>query len=68
MSDARRIVIDLDACIMAGECIYNHPEVFAFGDDDFPVVLRPEVADDAAEVAAHQAISVCPSGAISIQP
>lgn len=61
-----RIVIDLEACIMAGECVYNHPAYFEFGDDDLPVVLRPEIGGDDDRLHAEQAISVCPSGAISV--
>jgi ferredoxin len=61
-----RIIIDLERCIMAGECIYNHPDHFAFGDDDLPEVLRPDINDDADRLHATQAIGVCPSGAISI--
>ena len=61
-----RIVIDLERCIMAGECVYNHPDHFAFGDEDLPVVLRPDIDGDDDMVHATQAISVCPSGAISI--
>lgn len=60
-----RIVIDLEACILAGECIYNHPALFAWNDDDQPVALVDELAPD--QVAAvQQAMSVCPSGAISL--
>ena len=63
---AERIVIDLDTCIMAGECVYNHPDYFAFGDDDLPDVRRPDIVGDADRLHATQAIGVCPSGAISI--
>lgn len=63
---AERIVIDLEACIMAGECVYNHPDHFAFGPDDLPEVLRPDIVDDADRLHATQAIGVCPSGAISV--
>ena len=59
-----RIVIDLEKCMMAGECVYNHPDHFAFGDDDHPTVLRPDVETDDDRLAVEQAMSVCPSGAI----
>ena len=61
-----RIDIDLDVCILAGECIYNHPALFAWTDDDQPVALVDGdlTADQVAAV--QQAISVCPSGAISL--
>ena len=25
-----RVTVDLDRCIMAGECVYNHPWLFEF--------------------------------------
>ncbi len=62
------MTIDLDACILAGECIYNHPEWFAWNDEDQPVVLRGEIAGDDERRSVEQAIAVCPSGAISIVP
>lgn len=61
-----RVTIDLEACIMAGECVYNHPDRFAWGDDDQPVVVEAEIADAEARRAVEQAIAVCPSGAIAI--
>lgn len=63
---SRRLVIDLELCILAGECVYNHPAVFAWGDGDHPSVVRPEIDGPDSEHAAAQAIAVCPSGAISI--
>ena len=61
-----RIGIDLDACILAGECIYNHPALFAWNDDDQPVALHTGELTAEQAVAVEQAISVCPSGAISL--
>jgi ferredoxin len=61
-----RLMIDLDECIMAGECTYNHPEVFAWNDDDQPVVLQPQVTSDQEQTMAVQAQAVCPSGAIRL--
>ena len=60
-----RIRIDLEACILAGECIYNHPSLFAWNDEDQPIALVEELTPEQV-VAAEQAISVCPSGAISV--
>ena len=59
------IRIDLEACILAGECIYNHPSLFAWNDRDQPITLVDELSADQV-VAVEQAISVCPSGAISL--
>lgn len=60
-----RIRIDLEACILAGECIYNHPTLFAWNDEDQPITLIDELSADQV-TAVEQAISVCPSGAISL--
>lgn len=62
-----RVTIDLDVCILAGECIYNHPDWFAWNDDDHPVVVHGVVSSDAHRQAVEQAMSVCPSGAISMR-
>ena len=51
---------------MSGECCYNHPTLFAFGADDFPVVLVADPATPALQLAARQAAEVCPSGAIHV--
>jgi len=61
-----RISIDLGRCFLAGECVYNHPELFAFDDDDRPVVLVTEPGTPALQLGARQAAEVCPSGAITI--
>lgn len=63
----RIIVIDQESCILAGECIYNHPDHFAWNDDATAVLATKaeiETADDESE--ALHAISMCPSRAISI--
>lgn len=51
---------------MAGECVYNHPWLFAFDDDDLPVVLVETLSGEQQTKEAHQAVAVCPSGAISV--
>lgn len=63
----RRIVIDEEKCILAGECLYNHPDYFAWNDEETAaVVLKAEIADDDDELHAGQAASLCPGGAIAI--
>lgn len=60
-----RIVVDTERCILAGECVYNHPGLFGFSDAGPPEVLaQPTTA--AQQLGARQAAEVCPSGAITL--
>jgi ferredoxin len=52
--------------MMSGECCYNHPWLFVFGDDDFPVVQSVEITSEQQRKEARQSVQVCPSGAISV--
>lgn len=61
-----RVAIDLERCHLAGECVYNHPKLFAFGDDGQPHALVERCDSATQQLAARQAAEVCPSGAISI--
>jgi ferredoxin len=61
-----RVDIDRNRCAMAGECVYNHPWLFAFDDQDLPVVLVEVLTTDQHMREARQAQAVCPSGAISV--
>ena len=61
-----RVTIDLDKCIMAGECVYNHPWLFTFDDDPTPTVKVAELTTEQELLAARQAREVCPSGAIQL--
>ena len=63
-----KVKIDKDKCIMAGECYYNHPELFRMGRDGFPVVLTDDISDDEGLLKhANEAIEVCPGMAISLE-
>lgn len=59
-----KIRIDLDKCIKAGECYYNHPGLFKVGKDGFPTVLveNPKTPEELTE--AQAAVDVCPAAAI----
>jgi ferredoxin len=61
-----RVTIDLDKCVMAGECVYNHPGLFEFGDDDLPRIKVADLTGDDEKKGARQAREVCPSGAIQL--
>ena len=63
-----RLEIDPEKCILAGECIYNHPDYFAWADDDTRVaVIKPNPENDEDRLHAEQAIALCPGGAISLR-
>jgi ferredoxin len=59
--------VDFEKCSKAGECYYNHPDLFARTESGFPAVkIRlPSSANEAREAA--EAAEVCPSGAIFIE-
>lgn len=61
-----RVTIDLDKCIMAGECVYNHPWLFEFNDDNQPNVKVANISSDEQIKGARQAREVCPGGAIEL--
>jgi ferredoxin len=63
---ATRIQIDHRRCYKSGECYYNHPTLFAAGDDGFPVPRVASLETERQRVEARQAIEVCPSQAISL--
>jgi ferredoxin len=61
-----RVTVDLDRCIMAGECVYNHPWLFEFDDDGHSRVKVAVLTTDEQRLEAEQAQQVCPGGAISL--
>jgi ferredoxin len=61
---AQRLTVDLDKCIKAGECYYNHPELFKVRKDGFPDVLIPAPEEARLVEEAEGAIAVCPAQAI----
>jgi ferredoxin len=61
-----RVTIDLDKCIMAGECVYNHPWLYEFNDENQASVKVALLTTDDQKLAAHQSREVCPSGAIQL--
>ncbi|MCC5884982.1 MAG: ferredoxin [Gammaproteobacteria bacterium] len=63
---ARTLKLDLDCCVNAGECYYNHPRLFAMEDDGAPRLLLKQIETDDDLREAEEAIEVCPSGAITL--
>ncbi|MFJ4875302.1 ferredoxin [Streptomyces sp. NPDC088745] len=60
----RRIAIDTDVCIGAGQCVLTAPETFTQDDDGFSEVL-PDANPRSPRVTL--AIQACPVGAISVR-
>lgn len=61
-----RIVVDQDACVGSGQCLFAAPEVFDQRDSDAIV----ELLDDSPPAALHDdvrsAAAGCPAGAITV--
>jgi ferredoxin len=62
-----KVSVDLDKCIKAGECYYNHPTLFKVQKEGFPTVLVAELLTPEQKTEAQAAVEVCPAQAISIQ-
>ena len=58
-----RVLVDRERCVGSGTCEALAPELFEVGDDGVVELLGPVPADDA-EV--RDAVSACPTGALSI--
>ena len=58
--------IDFDKCIKAGECYYNHPDLFMATDSGYPALKlrRPDTDNERRE--AREAVEVCPAQALSL--
>lgn len=62
-----KVRIDKEKCILAGECYYNHPELFSPNDSGEPLILVDELTDPQSMQHAQEAAQVCPAGAITIE-
>ena len=61
-----KLRVDFQKCIKAGECYYNHLDLFASTNSGFPA-LKVRDLDNATHLReAREANEVCPSGAISL--
>ncbi|TWJ06367.1 ferredoxin [Stackebrandtia albiflava] len=61
-----RIHADREVCVAAGMCALTAPDLFDQDEDDGRViVLRSDLTDHDVE-AAHEAVELCPSGALRI--
>ncbi|MEV1174320.1 ferredoxin [Nonomuraea sp. NPDC049784] len=60
------IKADTTVCIGAGMCALTVPEVFDQSEDEGTVVLLQKVPQEELEDGVRRAVTLCPSGAISI--
>ncbi|MEQ4716351.1 MULTISPECIES: ferredoxin [unclassified Nonomuraea] len=60
------IKADTTVCIGAGMCALTVPEVFDQSEDEGTVVLLQKVPPEKLEDGVRRAVTLCPSGAISI--
>ena len=63
----RTLKIDLKKCLKAGECYYNHPDLFKATDSAYPMLLAAHPSTEREIREAKEAVEVCPSGAISFE-
>ncbi|WP_067826573.1 ferredoxin [Nocardia inohanensis] len=59
------IAVDRDRCIGAGMCVWTAPDVFDQDDEDGRVLLLRATPGSDQEALVREAVSACPSGAIS---
>ena len=62
---SRTLKIDFKKCIKAGECYYNHPDLFKAADTAYPMLLVVHPTTEREIREAKEAVEVCPSQAIS---
>ena len=66
MADHPRVSIDLGACIRAGECYYNHPELIRHDAAGDPELIVTDLDTDTLQRHALEAAEVCPAQAIRV--
>jgi len=64
---SRTLKIDFKKCIKAGECYYNHPDLFKASESAYPTLLVGNPSTEREIREAKEAVEVCPSGAISFE-
>ncbi|MFG2072668.1 ferredoxin [Nonomuraea maritima] len=62
-----KIKADMSVCIGAGMCVLTAPDVFDQSDEDGTVVLLQESPPEGQEEAVRRAVTLCPSGALSVE-
>lgn len=63
-----RLVVDVEQCIAAGQCVVTAAEVFDQDEETGVVVVRASVSDAAGDLRpdVREAVLLCPSGALSL--
>jgi ferredoxin len=61
-----RIIADRDRCVSAGQCVLMAPGVFDQAEEDGQVVVLSERPPIDAQEDVHEAVVLCPSGAIRL--
>jgi ferredoxin len=60
-----QLKVDFAKCLKAGECYYNHPDLFSRTESGYPQ-LKVRVPAAPSEIReAHEAVEVCPAHAIT---
>jgi ferredoxin len=59
-----RVLVDRERCVGSGTCEALAPDLFEVGDDGVVELLRPDQGGD--EAVARDAVSACPTGALSL--
>ena len=62
-----KVRIDLETCIRAGECYYNHPELLRMNANGDPELLITDLQTPEQIRHAREAAEVCPSAAIILE-
>lgn len=62
-----RVVVDFDLCQSNALCMQAAPEVFEVRDDGFLYVLQEE-PDETLRSKVEEAVRLCPTQAISLEP
>jgi ferredoxin len=65
--NTRTLTVDFKKCIKAGECYYNHPDLFKATESFYPTVIVGHPSTPAEIREAREAAEVCPSGAITFE-
>ncbi|MBQ3593091.1 MAG: ferredoxin [Clostridia bacterium] len=58
-----RVTVDKEVCISCGMCVNTYPEIFKFNSDDKAEATEAELPKNL-ENAGHDAVDLCPVGAI----